>query len=185
MIHPVYSKQGIIENFSGLFQDSNPKGLQIQSFFEEKYYRKLLLDGRKATFTLSEIRDQYSFFEDKNSSLAVFFRSNEFISFASKVCSMRLKSCDCSLKVFTTGRYTLAHYVRKGKIDFLFDLTATWNLLWGGSSNYITSSGDKLTIPPSANNLILLERKGIEGYITYVNHLALSNGRIIVSGTLD
>ena len=187
LINPVYLKGSMVAKLREAFASSNPKGLQLQGFLDSAAYRQLLVTAGKPRFTLSEIRDLHSFFEDRESPVSNFFKSREFISFAAKLAGIRLSKSACSLKVFTHGRFTLANDTAKGKVEFLFDMSPGWKSEWGGASNYITDQGDRLVIPPLPNNLILVLKQGtsVEGYIKYVNHRARENGRVMVSGTLS
>ena len=186
LINRIYLKDNILGRLKRAFETSNPVGLQIQGFLDPGHYQGLLRLSSNANFKLNEQRDEYSFFEDSGCPVLNFFRSREFLDFASRVTGLELKKSDCSLKIFMHGSYTLAHFRQKGKVEFAFDMTPTWDIKWGGASNYITEEGDRLIIPPLPDNLILVLRKGTsaEGYIKYVNHKVLENGRVMIQGLL-
>lgn len=184
-VNPVYLKPKILKKVSEAYLSSIPVGVQLKDFFLPQEYREMLSLCNNPRFKKSEVRDLYSFFEDPKSNASPFFKSAEFIRFASKVSGIKLSKSVCSLKVFTPGCYTLASFRPKGKVEFLLDLTPSWRHEWGGSSNYIASDGDRLVLPPVPNSLILASMENIEGYIKYVNHRAKGNGRIMVQGFMS
>ena len=182
MINNVYLKESTLEKFKEMFQDNNPKGIQITSFMELDSYHEFLKSISSASFRKNEVRDMHSFFEAKPKALK-FFNSSEFISFASKITGKKLKKAECSLRMFMKGCYTLIHEeTSKAGLEFFFDLTPKWNKKFGGQIAYLAYDGSKVITPQYPNTLILAESG--RSYAKYVNHLAGSEGRLIVYGKL-
>ncbi len=181
MINPKILKPKVMEELKSGFAYNNPKGVQVQGFFEPECYRQALSDISNADFKKSEQRDTHSYFEAKHPTL-VFFNSKEFLSFASSVVGKTLTKAECSLKIFLSGSYTLLHDNPVKGIEFYFDLTPEWNAEWGGSTFFLTPEGEKLMLPPTPNTLTIAEAG--KSYVKYVNCLAKLEGRLVVTGIL-
>ena len=183
MINKAYLKESTLEKFREIFQDNAPKGIQITSFMELDSYHEFLKSISSASFQKNDVRDMHSFFEAKPKALK-FFNSSEFISFASKITGKKLKKAKCSLRMFMKGCYTLIHEETSKKgLEFFFDLTPEWNDSFGGQIAYLAYDGSKVITPQYPNTLILAESG--RSYVKYVNHLAGSEGRLIVYGKME
>ena len=85
--------------------------------------------------------------------------------------------------MFMHRSYTLIHEeTAKEGIEFFFDLTPRWSDKFGGQITYLAYDGSKVVTPQYPNTLILAE--GGRSYVKYVNHLAKSDGRLIIYGRL-
>ena len=180
MINKKY--RGLEVKFRKVFDTSIPRGIQLNDFLDANYYVKLL-SGSKPDFKHVEVRDEFSFFEDKQS-MVEFFKSPEFIRFASLVSGYKLTKSECSLKIFMHGNYTLAHMKNHGKVLFWFDLTPNWNPALGGVLNFVVAE-DRLVVPPAPNSLVLVDPRFVESYIKCVNVNAGENGRSMITGFLS
>ncbi len=183
MINKAYLEPKIIEKLSEGFKNNNPKGIQLTSFLESKLYASFLKQISNAKFKKNEIREMYSFFEAKNADLAI-FNSKEFLSFCSILSGKKVKKAECSLRMFMRGSYTLIHEeTAKEGIEFFFDLTPKWSDRFGGHITYLSYDGSKVVTPQYPNTLILAE--GGRSYVKYANHLAKSEGRLMVYGRIE
>ncbi len=182
MINKIYLKKSTLEKFRRIFNENNPKGIQITSFMEPDFYSKFLKGIINSKFQKNEVRDVHSFFEAKPGALK-FFNSPEFISFASKIAGKRLKKAKCSLRMFMKGCYTLIHEeTSKAGLEFFFDLTSKWNDSFSGYIAYLSYDGSKVITPQHPNTLILAESG--RSYVKYVNSNAKSEGKLLVYGKL-
>lgn len=182
MINNIYLKKSTLEKFREIFQDNNPKGIQITSFMELDSYQQFLKRISSPSFQKKEVRDMYSFFEAKPKAMK-FFSSSEFISFASKITEKKLKKAECSLRMFMKGCYTLVHEeTSKPGLEFFFDLTSKWNDSFGGYIAYLSYDGGKVITPQHPNTLILAESG--RSYVKYVNSNAKSDGKMLVYGKI-
>ena len=184
MISPALLRPRVMKALKENYCQNNPKGVQIQGFMDAESYRKFLAAIAKVKFKKSEVRDTHSYFEADSPALQ-FFDGKEFLSFAEAVSGKKLKSSKCSLRIFMAGCYTLMHdeaAAAKG-IEFYFDLTLQWQQKWGGSTVYLTDSGEKLELPPVPNTLVVAAAG--RNYVKYVNRLAGEEGRLVVYGILE
>lgn len=182
MINNIYLKKSTLEKFKKIFQENNPRGMQLTSFMDKDSYALFLKNISNANFIKNEIRDMHSFFESKPKALK-FFNSPEFISFTSKIAGKKLKKAECSLRMFMKGCYTLIHEeTSKLGLEFFFDLTPKWNDSFGGYIAYLSYDGSKVITPQYPNTLILAESG--RSYVKYVNSNAKSEGRLLVYGKL-
>lgn len=183
MINKIYLEQKVIEKLSEGFRNNAPRGMQLTSFMDKDSYALFLKNISNANFIKKEIRDMYSFFEAKPAALS-FFKTKEFLSFCSALSGKKIKKSEPSLRMFMHGSYTLIHEetAKKG-LEFYFDLTPKWNNDFGGQIVYLAYDGSKVITPQYPNTLILAESG--RSYLKYVNHLAGSEGRLIVYGKME
>ncbi len=182
MINLKLLKPKVMKELSSGFAENNPKGVQVQGFMEPESYKKFLAAVAKAKLKKSEVRDTHSYFEADSPALK-FFSSREFLAFAAAVTGKKIKKVTCSVRIFLKDCYTLMHDEKKASgIELFFDMTPQWMQEWGGSTVYLTDSGEKLILPPSPNSLIIAVAG--KSYVKYVNHLAGNEGRLVVYGTM-
>ena len=183
LIHLIYLKPEILDKLRQVFKENNPRGIQITSFMDLISYKFFLKEISKVKFQKNKIMDMHSFFESKPDALN-FFNSPEFLSFASILTGKHLTKSDCSLRMFMKGCYTLIHEeTAEDGIEFFFDLTPKWDNEFGGYTAYLAYDGSKVITPQYPNTLILAESG--RSYVKYVNHLAKSDGRLVVYGKLS
>jgi|GEM_PF-5219456 len=70
-------------------------------------------------------------------------------------------------------------------IDFMIDLTPTWDQVWGGTCTYVDGTGGSLAITPGFGSVCIVERtQDLHRFIQYVNHYAGDRSRLLLVGHL-
>jgi len=165
------------------YHDNNPQGIQLQQFLHPQYYQQLLSEIQKAKLSPIELRDKFNYFGAKSAALN-FFSKPQFLSFASAITSQVLTHCEVSVRLFMHRNYTLMHDdVDTSKVEFYLDCTPEWNEKNGGAITLLSSEGEALRIPTSANTLILGQSG--RSYVKYVNNNAGNDGRLLIYGLLS
>jgi len=77
-------------------------------------------------------------------------------------------------------------YLDKSGIDIIIDITKNWDEKWGGLFTYTDGLGNYVQVPPAENSLTIVKRKkGMNGFINYINHYAKKKERIVLIAKLQ
>lgn len=81
------------------------------------------------------------------------------------------------------GNYCMFLPLKK-RYHVLIDITEQWDVHTGGMLFYQQQTGEAFSVPVSYNTLNIIDAKGLRGFITYANHYAGRNKRLILIGEL-
>lgn len=121
---------------------------------------------------------------DVPSALAEFLSSEAFLSFVGKICGRNFSAVDALVyKLGWKGYSLLAE--ESPAVEFILDLTPSWDDSAGGAVVYRDGEGNAFTFPCVANSLAIVDRgSSIHKFFQYVNHRAGTQYRLFILGRL-
>lgn len=175
VINSLYTRSVTLRKIREAFDGPVPS-VQLQQFFTEEFYEKIVSEVNGTPFQKAVQPLQYSYARaDGPSGLHSFFSSLEWKDFWFSLTGKKTDSPTLALYEFGWKDYTLLHdaLVEKPGFDVIVDFTFDWNPDAGGAVRYVDGSGEFTTIACASNSLTIVRRnKNVQRFVQYVNHYA-------------
>ncbi|MBI4144915.1 hypothetical protein HY493_01785 [Candidatus Woesearchaeota archaeon] len=170
-INQTYLDKGVVEEMRAVFAKN--RQLLLPDFLCKDSYKHAMRLARSAAFKRAYVPDQMSCaFAMRQDAFLRFLASERFASYVQLITGTK------------SGKRAFYTELRARDYTVIKDLPQTWKLLthlflspwnahWGGRMIFRDAEGNHTHSPPAQNTLLLTgNRKGLHGYVEYVNHHA-------------
>lgn len=170
-INPAYLDKGVVEEMRAVFAKN--KQLLLHDFLHKDAYKRAMRLAHSARFKRAYIPDQMSCaFAMRQDTFLRFLASEPFSNYVALITGTP-SGKQAFYTEFQKGDYTIIKDLpQKWKLlTHLF--LSPWNVQWGGRIIFRDDRGNHTYSPPTQNTLLLTDnRRGLRGYVEYVNHHA-------------
>ncbi len=189
MLNPIYLQKANQEKIKTIFhQNTIFPSITLPDFFAKKEYQGILHTLKRLAYKPvveplhcrlkkaqlpKEIKDM--------------LKGEEVQQVLSAIFTAKKKIVQTEVYKMTWKDYTVLYdaAVETSGIDVVIDCTDTWSEAWGGILTYTDGSGNSITIPPSKNTFIIVDRKKqAQKFIQYCNHYSRGKERLLVMCSL-
>ncbi len=182
-VNGVYMNEEVVGQMKESYSQSGV--IKLERFLKPEVYSELFNLVKDIRGDHVKIADRYSYEELGDlSGVGKLFNSNDFSEFISKISGKRFDEVNVNILGFKHRDYTLLHDSEDNRegMEFMFVFADKWKKEWGGYITYTDNEEKSYIFEPEGNCFILIDKKGIVGFVKYINNLAKNEKFILVWG---